>query len=220
MMKRGDSLVVDVVLGAALLIAGTVAWRRLEVSNRWAWEREARKAETGEGVVFQYARVENCPQGAGRAEKTLRRSLAATGPKETTFKLYESPTTRTGPRARRPYVYSIFFPASYGDAVRDGDRDPVPVATRKLTLPTGIFFTVRRTREGDVTHGSAEGSHTHRTVTYTWSSPRSPATVLSYTREAGTLGMDAPPLRPEDLPADAYFEWEMLESIGTPGDGN
>jgi len=215
-MKRGDSLLVDVVVGGVLLVAGVVTWQKLDVSNRWAWACEARKAETGEGVVFEYTRLENCPQGQGRSEKKLRRTLARPGAEETTFHLNESPTTRTGPRARRPYVYSIFFPSSYTDATRDGDRDPVPVATRKLALPTGTFFTVRRSREGELTHGSPEGSHTHRTVTYEWGSPRSPATVLTYTREAGSPGMDSPPLRPEDLPGDAYFEWEMLESIEPP----
>lgn len=214
---KGQSWFTDAVIGLVILAAGTTAWRRLDMSDRWAWAREARKAETGEGVVFEYRRIENCPQGQGRTEKTLRRAMGAPGHDGTTFKLYETPTTRTGPRARRPYVYSMFFPSSYGDATRDRERDVTPAASRKLVLPVGEFFTVRRSREGELTHGSPEGSHAHRTVTYEWYSPRSPAAVLTYTREAGSPDMDTPPARPEDLPGDAYFEWERLEAITESG---
>lgn len=216
-MKKRHFSITDVIVLAVLFATGTTAWRRLEMSNRWAWSRESRQAETGEGAVFEYKRIENCPQSQGRTEKKLRRTMGAPGPEGTTFKLYESPTTRTGPRARRPYVYSMFFPSSYADATRDKERDLVPAIARTLELPTGTFFTVRRSREGDLTHGGAEGSHAHRTVTYEWVSPRSPAAVLTYTREAGTAGMDTPPTRMEDLPENAYYEWEMLESVSSKG---
>lgn len=215
-MKRGDPWLIDVVVGGVLLLAGVVTWQKWEVSNRWVWNREARQAQTGEGVVFAYTRIENCPRGPGRAEKKLRRSLATPGPKESTFTLHEWPSARTGPRARRPYVYSIFFPSSYGDATRDRERDPIPAETKTLSLPLGSFFTVRRTREGELTHNSVEGSHTHRTVTYEWFSPRAPAAILSYTRDLGTTGLDNPPTRPEDLPNDFYFQWERLDSISRP----
>ncbi|MBK9695110.1 MAG: hypothetical protein IPO76_06915 [Elusimicrobia bacterium] len=213
MMKRGESLLIDVVVGGVLLTAAVVTWQRLELSNRWAWARESRKAETGEGAVFEYQRIENCPLGQGRTEKKLRRTVGNPGTEGTTFKLHETPPGRTGPRARRPHVYSMFFPSSYADATRDGDRDLVALAARPLELPTGTYFTVRRSREGNMSHGDTEGSHPHRTVTYEWYSPRSPAALLTYTREAGTAGMDNPPTRLEDLPENVYYEWEMLESV-------
>ncbi len=70
-----------------------------------------------------------------------------------------------------------------------------------------------------MSHGDTEGSHPHRTVTYEWYSPRSPAALLTYTREAGTAGMDNPPTRLEDLPENVYYEWEMLESVRSSDSG-
>lgn len=218
-MKKRHFTITDVLVTAVIVSTGTVAWNRLEVSNRWAWSRESRRAETGEGIVFDYKRIENCPRAEGRTEKKLRRTMGAPGPEGTIFKLYETPNRRTGPRARSPYVYSMFFPSSYADATRDGDRDLVTLAARSLELPTGTYFTVRRSREGNMSHGDTEGSHPHRTVTYEWYSPRSPAALLTYTREAGTAGMDNPPTRPEDLPENVYYEWEMLESVRSPDSG-
>ncbi|MBK8423804.1 MAG: hypothetical protein IPL30_07870 [Elusimicrobia bacterium] len=177
-MKKPFFSITDLVVVAILLVSGTAAWRRLELSNRWAWARESRKAETGEGAVFEYQRIENCPLGQGRTEKKLRRTVKP-GNGGHDFQAPRKRPGRTGPWARRPHVYSMFFPSSYADATRDGDRDLVALAARPLELPTGTYFTVRRSREGNMSHGDTEGSHPHRTVTYEWYSPRSPAALLT-----------------------------------------
>ena len=160
--------------------------------------------------MFEYRGSRTAPKDkAGR--KTLRRAMGAPGHDGTTFKLYETPTTRTG-RARRP-TYIDVLPSSHGDATGDRERDVTPAASRKVVLPVGEFFTVRRSREGELTHGSPEGSHAHRTVTYEWYSPRSPAAVLTYTRETGSPDMDTPPARPRGPARGRLFRMGKAGSV-------